>query len=151
MKRVLMIVIIGALLLSACGAPGDIEAHQPWARAALQGENSAVYLELNNRSSTPDELVGVSSDVASAIEIHLSSMNSDGTMQMVKQDSIPLAVDAEILFAPGGLHIMLVGLTRDLKAGDTFQLTLRFKSHADIVLDVVVQAMEGMNMNGSIP
>ena len=151
MKRVLFVLILAASMLSACAAPGDIEVHQPWARAAMTGENSAVYMELHNHSDQADDLVGASSDIAAAVEIHLSSMNIEGMMQMVRQDSIPLSADAEIQFAPGGLHIMLVGLTRDLKAGDHFQVTLHFKTHADIVLDVVVQTMEGMDMSTHMP
>ncbi len=151
MKRFFLMAVLAAWLLSACGAPGDIEALQPWARAAMMGENSAVYMELRNSSDQADDLVGVSSDVAQAVEIHLSSMNSEGMMQMVKQDSIPLPVNAEIQFAPGGLHIMLIGLTRELKAGDHFQVTLHFRTHADIVLDVVVQKMEGMDMSTHMP
>ncbi|MEW5941990.1 MAG: copper chaperone PCu(A)C [Chloroflexota bacterium] len=149
MKRLFFITSLAALLLSACGAPGEIEVHQPWARSAMQGANSAVYFELHNHSDQDDELLGASSDVAEAVEIHLSSMNDQGMMQMAKQDSVALPVDAEILFAPGGLHVMLIGLTRDLKAGDHFQLTLRFKARADIVLDVVVQEMEGMDMGAT--
>jgi hypothetical protein len=145
MKRIWTIVLVGTLILTACGSPGDIEVRQPWARAAMQGENSAVYFELQNHSELADEIIGASSDVAEAVELHLSSMDENGAMTMTKQDSVPLAVDAEIQFAPGGLHVMLIGLTRDLKAGDHFQLTLRFQNHADLLLEVIVQEMEGMN------
>ena len=150
MKRILMIVLAG-MLLSACGAAGDIKVKHPWARAASMGGNSAVYFELHNGLSQADELIGASSDVAEAVEIHLSSINADGVMQMAKQDSVMLDAGAEVDFAPGGLHVMLIGLARDLKAGDQFEVTLHFKSHADIVLTVTVQEMEGMDMPGHMP
>lgn len=145
MKRLLMFVLAGMLLLSACGGADDIEVKNPWARTAMKGENSAVYFDIHNGLNEADELLGVSSDVAASVEVHLSLITADGVMQMTKQDSVALDAGAEVTFAPGGLHIMLVGLTRDLKAGDQFQLTLHFKSHADIVLTVTVQEMEGMN------
>jgi copper(I)-binding protein len=147
MKRIFLMVVMASLLLSACGAEGDIEVHQPWARVAMMAGNSAVYFELHNHTANTDALIGASSDVAEAVEVHLSSMDANGVMQMARQDSVPLEPDAEIAFAPGGYHVMLIGLNRDLKAGDHFQLTLHFTNHADIVLDVVVQAMEGMDMN----
>ena len=150
MKRTLMIVLAGMLLLSACGA-GDIEVKHPWARAAGMGGNSAVYFELHNGLGEADELVGASSDVAESVEVHLSSISADGVMQMAKQDSVMLDAGAEVDFAPGGFHVMLIGLARDLKAGDQFMLTLHFKSHADIVLTVTVQEMEGMDMPGHMP
>lgn len=147
MKRLVMILAAGMLALGACG-PGDIEVREPWARAAMKGGNSAIYLTLSNRSSSADELVGVSCDAAEAAEIHLSQMSPDGVMQMTPQESVPLAVDAKATFEPGGLHIMLIGLTRDLAAGDTIRAVLHFKSHADITIEVPVRQMDGMDMGG---
>ncbi len=150
MKRVCLIATAAAFLLGAC-APGDIGARQPWARAAMMGQNSAVYFELSNDSRQADALIGASSDVAGSVEIHKSMMTGEGVMQMVPQESVPLEAGAAIEFAPGGFHIMLIGLTRELKAGDHFQLTLHFKTHADIILDVVTQEMEGMDMPTHMP
>lgn len=151
MKKIVFVFVLAVLMLSACAAPQEIEVHQPWARAAMSGQNSAVYFELHNHMAEADELTGASSDVAGAVEVHLSSMDANGVMKMEQQDSVPLEPDAEVLFAPGGLHVMLIGLTRDLKAGDQFELTLHFKNHADIVLTVTVQEMEGMDMPGHMP
>jgi copper(I)-binding protein len=151
MKRILITIILGALLLSACGMGGDIEVHEPWARAALQGENSAVYLMLHNHSNQADELVGVSSEVAEAVEVHLSQMGANGEMQMSPQTSVPLAAGEEVMFQPGEYHIMLVGIKQDLKVGDHFQVVLHFKTHADITVDVIVQELEGMDMSTHTP
>ena len=41
---------------------------------------------------------------------------------------------------PGGLHIMLTGLKRPLKAGDQFLLTLTFRKAGPIETTVAVQA-----------
>jgi periplasmic copper chaperone A len=146
MKRMLGIIILGAVLLSACSA-GDIEVHEPWARAVLQGENSAAYFALHNHSNQSDELLGISSDIADAVELHLSQMGSNGEMQMIPQTSIPLAAGEELMLQPGGYHVMLIGVKQDLKVGDHFQMILHFKTHADITIDVSVQEMEGMNMH----
>lgn len=144
MKKFLFVLVLGALLLSAC-SPGDIEAHEPWARAAMAGENSAVYMMLHNHSNQADKLTGASSDVAEAVELHLSQMGPNGEMQMIPQSSIPLGADEEVEFKPGGLHIMLIGLKQDLAIGDQFEVTLHFKNHADIVVKVEVK--EGMDMD----
>jgi copper(I)-binding protein len=146
MKQSMIILALVALFLSACGAAGgDIEVHEPWARAAMAGEISAAYMIVHNHSSSSDALIGASSDAADAVEIHLSQMGANGEMQMIPQESVPLAAGEEAVFQPGGLHIMLIGLKKDLKAGDTIQVTLHFKNHADITVDVPVQEMEGMD------
>ncbi|MFN8410923.1 MAG: copper chaperone PCu(A)C [Anaerolineales bacterium] len=143
MKKFFMFFVVGMLLLSACSAEAmeegtDIEAHDPWARPALKGGTSAVYLLMHNHSQTDDEITGASTDVAEMAELHKSEMDANGVMQMTPQKSIPLPVDAEITFEPGGLHIMLVNLKKDLNVGDSITVVLHFKSHADISLTVPV-------------
>jgi copper(I)-binding protein len=142
MKKLWIVVVIGMLLLSACGNSGekgtDIEAHDAWARMALKNENTAVYLLMHNHSGSADEITGASSDTADLVEIHKTEEDANGVMQMNLQTSVPLPVDAEISFQPGGLHIMLTGLKQDLKIGDTINLTLHFKVHPDIPLSVPV-------------
>lgn len=158
MKQILMLVLAGNLLLSACGAAGtegtDIEARDYWARAALKGGNGAAYLLLYNHTEADDELVGVSSDVATATEIHLSQMSADGVMQMIPQESISLPADGKLELKPGSYHIMLIGLKQDLKAGDEITLTLHFKDHEDIALTIPVleaENMDGSGMDGHMP
>ena len=145
MRRLITIVALCAIALSACGAGGDIEVHEPWARAAMTGENSAAYMMVHNHSSSADELIGASSDVADAVELHLSQMGANGEMQMIPQESIALGAGEEIMLQPGSYHIMLIGLKKDIKVGDKIQITLHFKNHADITVEVPVQEMEGMD------
>lgn len=148
MKRVSMLILLGILILSACGTVGkDVEAHDYWARAALKDGNGAVYMLLHNHSTEDDALVGVSSDEATAAEMHLSQMNADGIMEMTQQESIPMPVDVDLEFKPGSYHIMLIGLKQDLKAGDEDTLTLHFMHHEDIILTVPV--LDSANMGGS--
>lgn len=146
MKKFLMLALMGMLLLSACGTGGGevIEAHDPWARPAMTGESSAIYLLLHNHTANDDELVGASSDVATSVELHESKM-MDGSdmMEMTPVASVPLPADGEVEFKPGGLHIMLAGLNRDLKVGDQFDITLTFKS--GLILKVTVPVMENMD------
>jgi copper(I)-binding protein len=73
------------------------------------------------------------------VELHLSQLGENGEMQMIPQASVPLIAGAGAEFKPGGLHVMLIGLKQDLKAGDEFELTLHFKDHADITLKVIVK------------
>ncbi len=140
MKRILIFVLLSVMLLSACApAAKDVEASDVWARTGMAGGNSAVYMTLVNGTSADDELLSASSDVAEAVELHESKMGENGEMQMIPQASISLEAGAKVEFKPGGLHVMLIGLKQDLKAGDEFELTLHFKDHADITLKVIVK------------
>ena len=155
-KFFLILILLGALVLSACGgaatdddhaAGTDVEVHDAWARSALKDGNGAAYMLMHNHSTEDDAIVGASSDLATATEIHLSQMSTDGTMEMLKQESIPLPADGEVEFKPGSYHVMLIGLKQDLKVGDEITLTLHFKNHDDITLTVPV--LEAENMGGS--
>ena len=138
MKQILISVLALALSLSACGAQQGIEVREPWMRPAAQGENGAVYFVIHNRGSAADTLTGVSSNVAEAVEMHESSMSGD-VMQMQQLDSVPLEGSSETIFEPGGLHIMLVGLKKDLKIGDEIEITLYFENYEDLNVTVPVQ------------
>lgn len=155
MKKIFLLAVVGMLLLSACGSSADmghqdgegVEAHDFWARAALKDGTSAAYMLLHNHGTEDDALVGASSDIASAVELHLSQMGADGTMQMIPQESIALPAGGEVELKPGSYHIMLIGLVKDLKVGDNITLTLHFEKHEDITLTVPV--MEAADMGGS--
>jgi len=127
------------LFPSACSAPEGITVREAWTRATKAGENGAIYFVLHNDSTEQDELIGVSSDLADAVEIHESSLVA-GTevMQMNQVFSVALDAASEVTFEPGGLHVMLVGLKKELKVGDVIELTLHFQKHADILMSVSV-------------
>jgi periplasmic copper chaperone A len=139
-KGILVVVLALASLLSGCAAPGSrgVEVREAWARPAAQGGNGAVYFTIENQSSEADELIGVASDIAQAMEIHESKMNGD-VMEMRQLESVPLGPGAEVKFEPGGLHVMLIGLRQDLQAGDEIEITLHFKKHPDASVTVPIQ------------
>ncbi len=145
LARFLILLTGFSVLLMGCGT-GKIEAHQAWVRAAMKGENSAVYFILHNHSSQPDELIGVACDCAQVVELHESVMEA-GAMKMKPVTSIPLASGAEVNFQPGGLHVMLINLSRDLKAGDSIDLVLKFKHTGALTIKVPVREA-GSGMEG---
>jgi copper(I)-binding protein len=137
-NQTLVSVLAILFLLSGCAAPAKegIEVRDAWARPAAQGENGAVYFVI--RSSEPDEITGISSDVAEAAEMHESMMNGD-VMEMHQLQSVPLGAGKQVTFEPGGLHIMLIDLKQDLKTGDEIEITLQFKNHEDLNVNVPVR------------
>lgn len=140
MNRIFVFVLIIVLLLSGCAAPSQtgVEVSEAWTRPAAQGGNGAIYFVIENHSLETQEMIGVESDVAEAVEMHESKMSGD-VMEMHQLESVSLEPGAEVTFEPGGLHIMLVGLKQDLKIGDEIQVTLNFSNAQAIQVTVPVQ------------
>ena len=139
MKHIFLLVI-GILLLSACNTETGLKVHDPWIQSTTEGANGAVYFVLHNHTDLDDELTGVTTSAAEAVEIHQSTIDP-GTdiMKMEMLSSIPIPADAEIFFAPGKYHLMLVRLKKELKVGDHIGVILHFKNHEDIIVNVSVR------------
>ena len=148
--RFLILALSGAAFL-ACGGGGgsrvpEISVDEGWARAMPLlddgGEsitNSAVYLVLRNRGGVADWLLGAETDVASRVEVHESRIVDD-VMRMRRIDELEVSPEATLELKPGGLHLMLFGLTRSLVEGEEFELTLHFQSSGDRVVVVPVRS-----------
>jgi copper(I)-binding protein len=136
---VLFALFVTFLLISACAGPSEITLEDPWARPGFQGDNSAVYLVIDNSTDQGDGLIGARSDAANMTEIHLSKMDADGTMTMERQDLIGIPAGETVALEPGGLHVMLMNLVNDLNVGDKFELTLEFQRAGDLVVEVEVK------------
>ena len=136
-NRIWIFVLMVVFLLCSCAAPvtEGVEVRDAWARPSAQGGNGAIYFFI--RSSAADELIGVASAIAEAVEMHESVMSGD-VMEMHQLHLVPLPAGEEVVFEPGGLHVMLIGLKQDLKLGDAVEITLRFKNHEDLKVNVQV-------------
>ena len=150
MKRIFVLLLSAALLLSACGAKEGIEIRNAWARTSTQGMNSAVYFVIQNHNTEADELIGAASSVADAVEIHESKMEGD-VMMMNRVESVALEPSTKVEFKPGGYHVMLIGLKQDIKAGDEIEFTLQFKNSPDITMKATVKDADGMGTDGHSP
>lgn len=142
-----VVIFLIVFLLSACATGEGVEPHEAWVRSARQGENSAVYLILHNHTDIDDALIGVSTDVAEAAELHLSAVNND-VMTMTPQDRIEIPAGDEVALESGGYHIMLIGLKQDLNVGDEITLTLHFENYQDVVFTVPVKDSAGDEGHG---
>lgn len=143
MKRIATIMLSTTLLLSACGAKDGIEVRDAWARTATQGMNSAVYFVIQNYNTEVDELTGVISNVAEAVEIHESKMEGD-VMTMNRVESVAVEPSVKVEFLPGGYHVMLIGLKQNLEAGDEIEVTLQFRNSPDITVKATIREADSM-------
>src|SRR5574342_1135574 len=111
------LVLVSWLLLASCQSSsitsGVMDIRNAWARPAAAAENGAVYFVIENGTAQADTLLSAQTDIAMAAELHLSQAEGDH-MSMHQQMQVTLPAGEMVEFTPGGLHIMLVGLTREL-------------------------------------
>jgi copper(I)-binding protein len=95
-------------------------------RPATPG-TAVVRLSVRNGLGSADALVGVSSPVATSAELHRTDVDAAGRSSMVAVASVPIAARATVTFQPGGLHVMLRGIARELAVGDEVPITFTFR------------------------
>ena len=120
------------------GAAMTVHIQNAWARASAgQSATAAVYLTLLGHAGA-DRLLSVSTPIAVKVELHQASLEG-GVARMRPVAELPLPPGRSVTLAPGGLHIMLVGLTQPLRAGESFSLTLHFAQAPPVSVTVPVR------------
>ena len=130
---------LSVCVLAACTPKQGLTLQSAWARPGLTGGNSAVYFEIQNPFAEEDLLLKAECTAAASTELHMSMMDASGNMMMQPQENVPIPAQGQVSFKPGGLHVMLIGLTQDLNAGDTLALTLTFQNAGTLQLEVPIK------------
>ncbi len=114
--------LLAAALLATIPAAAEVTAKDAWARGTVAGQKSSgAFLII---TSTEDaKVVAVKSPLAKSAEIHMTESHH-GMMHMHAVEALALPANTAVELKPGGHHVMLMGLTRTLGAGDTVPLTL---------------------------
>ena len=147
--RLAVVLAVAASGASACssssgssstteGGAKELTVTGVWARQVM--EKGAVYMTISGGGEA-DALtkVEVPSDVAGEAQLHETVMGgasstgmggaggSSGTMTMQQVQKIEVPAGKIVQLKPGGYHVMLMDVKKDLKAGDTFDVTLTFE------------------------
>ena len=164
-------VLVLAIFVAACGG-GGITVTDAWARtSASTASAGAAYMTISNTGSAADALIGASSTVAKATEVHETvetgaqtpmdsevptasevpmgsevpmasdGMGSGGMLGMRPIDRVEIPAGGKLELKPGSYHIMLIGLNQELKVGDRFEITLKLEKAGEV--KVTVEVREG--------
>ena len=113
----------------------------PFARATPPGAQiGGAYMTIDNKGAADDALVRASSPVAGSVQIHTMTMDGN-VMRMHEVAGVDLPAGKRVALAPGGYHLMLVGLRKPLAEGTRVPLTLTFAHAGSIDVEVAVESM----------
>lgn len=159
-----LLLVIASTMIAGCGptatqpsAPAGandagpkITVMEPWSRSSPMVEgNGAVYMTLINEGSSPDKLVSAASDVAEVVELHVSKMDGD-VMKMSPVAAIEVPGGGSTKLEPGGLHVMLINLKRELVPGEKVNLTLNFERSGSLSVEAEIRADGEMMEQGQM-
>lgn len=148
MKRRHFIILSSAISLFGLPAAahdytiGSLKIGHPWARATPPtAPSGGGFLTVTNTGTTVDRLVSASSPAAGQTQIH--EMKMDGTIMRMREveNGLEIPPGATVALAPGGLHLMMMGLKDPLKQGTRVPLTLTFEKAGKIDVELVVMAL----------
>lgn len=120
---------------------GDLSIDHPYATPSLPGvQTGAAYLRgIRNKGTVADRLIGARTPVAERVELHTRQTDGD-VVRMREVAAIEIPAGQEVQLRHGQpQHLMLVGLKQPLKAGERFDLTLRFERAGETTVKAWVQ------------
>jgi hypothetical protein len=119
---------------------GPLTVVQPWSRATAPSQKAGgVFLRIENTSDQPDRLTGVETEMANIASLH--AMIRDGNVMKMRpvENGIDVPANGHVVLAPGGRHVMLIGLHNRLAKGTTVPLTLIFERAGRIEIEAVIE------------
>ncbi|MCQ4161063.1 copper chaperone PCu(A)C [Roseomonas sp. GC11] len=146
-RRLLLAALPGAALLPLARPAaahsykaGDVEIGHPWSRAAIARGTGAGFMALRNTGSQPDRLVSARAAIARTVEIHTHIREGEVMRMRPVEGGIPLPPGVEVKLAPGGYHLMLIGLKEAMAQGQRVPVTLVFERGGEITVELAVEA-----------
>ena len=120
---------------------GPLTVVQPWSRATAPSQKTGgVFLRIENTSDHPDLLIGVESEMADAASLHAMIRDGDVMKMRPVEGGIEVPANGHVVLAPGGRHVMLIGLHNHLSKGATVPLTLIFERAGKVEIEAVIES-----------
>ena len=118
--------LAAAMLLPSAAWPAEaLLVEGAWVRAMPPTQRmTAAYMTLKNAGSVPVVLRGARAPLAAHAGLHETRRDED-RVRMQAVDTLSIAPGESLELAPGGLHVMLMGLERMPATGDSLSVCLQ--------------------------
>lgn len=124
---------------AAIAGSTDVIVENAWSRASIgTGRPGVAYLEIHNAGDEPVTLIGLRTDIAMMPEIHRTETDANDVSSMSPAGEIEIPPGETVMLEPGGLHAMLMRLTRPMTEGESYSLTLVFSDGGEKKIEVPI-------------
>lgn len=145
-KNILLVLSLFLLAAPFARGEGEISVKDPWVRRNPPGTSvTAAYMVIENPTAAADELLSVSCGCSASASIHAVEMR-EGSMIMKEVASVAVPAGISVKLSPGGYHVMLEGLSGDIK--ESVVLELGFRSGARISVEAPVLSPPAASKRG---
>jgi periplasmic copper chaperone A len=120
--------------------PASLIVTDAWARRTPGSEVAAVYFKVQNTDSVIKTITGAGSTLAVHTTIHRTTVVS-GQSQMRDVPEVILKPGQIVNFAPGGLHLMLMGLKKATKTGEQLPIELQLKNGVKVSFSATIKPL----------
>lgn len=135
---------LSTLLFATTASADTLSIDGPYVREVPPGApTTAAFMTLQNSGDSPVRLISATNSITEHTELH-NHVNMDGVMQMRQIDSIEVPANGDIRLAPGGLHLMMIGLQSPISNGDNVSLSLTFDNGETLEFSAPVQPVMPM-------
>lgn len=120
---------------------GDLTIVHAWSRATAPSQKAGgVFLKIINSGDQPDRLIAIESEMADVGSLHATISEGDILKMRPVEGGIEVPANGEAVLAPGGQHVMLIGLRKQLVEETTIPLTLIFERAGRFEIMAVVES-----------
>jgi periplasmic copper chaperone A len=116
---------------------GSLMISDAWARGTPR--SGGAFLTIHNMGAA-DELIDVRADLAKKVQLH-RTVSEGGIMKMKHVSGVPVPDHGMATLKPGSYHVMMMGLNKPMKPGQSFPLTLVFKHAGEVTIQVDIMKM----------
>jgi periplasmic copper chaperone A len=138
----LAVLLIASPALARDYKLGALQIRDAWARATPPtAPSGGGFLSITNTGTTPDRLISAKSPAADMVQVH--EMKMDGNVMRMREveKGLEIAPGATVTLAPGGLHLMMMGLKAPFKKDEKVPVTLVFEKAGSIDVELAVMPM----------
>lgn len=141
-RRIVAILVVALIVAGCAGAGGGqgVTVENSFARPSpSEGGNGGAFMTIVNSNEAPDRLISAQSAASKAVELH-ETTEEDGVMKMRPvPGGFEIPAKGRLELEPGGKHLMLIGLTAPLTAGQEIEITLVFEKAGALTVKVPIK------------
>lgn len=125
---------------------GKLVIEQPYTRSTPPMTPVAGgFLKITNTGDKDDKLFSGTATFSKAVEIHEMIMSETGVMRMQQnKDGLVIPAGETVELKPGGLHIMFIGLNKQMIPDERHTSLLKFEHAGDVEVEFIVRDITAM-------